>query len=75
MAHLKIFNFLAIRTANIAINFPLSNGSAIFRSLAICPSPFSRPWLTVYHKVLLIGLNIEKLRYAGLLRMVCSRKS
>jgi len=43
MAHLKIFNLLAIRAANIAINFPISKESAIFRSLAICPSPFSRP--------------------------------
>jgi len=55
MTHLNIFILLAIRTANIAINFPISKESAIFRSLVICPSPFSRPWLTVYRKVLLIG--------------------
>jgi len=49
---------LAIRAANIVVNFPISKESAISRSLAVCPSPFTRSLLTVHHKVLLIGLNV-----------------
>jgi hypothetical protein len=70
MTRLNIFISLAIRAAN----FSISKESAISRSLAICPSPLSRSWLTVHHKVLLVGFNVEKLRCAGLLRIVCSRK-
>jgi hypothetical protein len=49
--------FLAFYAAHVATNVSVSKECAVTLSIAVCTSPFSRSWLIVDRKQLLITLK------------------